>query len=86
MPNLRGKTKADDNAINVVIRDRKAMPGFENSFDKTDARRVLRYMQTLGTKKPPAPEEPVEDELPDEPTEEDGDAQAQEPGDPDEQE
>ncbi len=48
---LMGRVVADDETVRLVLRGRVAMPGFEPSFDASDAKRVLKYMSTLGTKK-----------------------------------
>ena len=52
VPNLSGgRTKIDEATVNLVLRGRSAMPAFEASFDQADARRVLRFMATLGDNK-----------------------------------
>lgn len=61
VPDLVGKVKVDDKQINVVFRGRGAMPAYEATFDKQDARRVLQHMKRLSdeeaqrTKAPAAP-------------------------------
>lgn len=73
VPDLRaGKlTNANQEAMVVVVLDGKGpMPSFETSFDRYEARRLLRYMQSLADGKaeetppaaPAAPEPPGEPE------------------------
>ncbi len=64
VPALGGKIKTDDAAVLLVLRGQRAMPGFEASFDRADARRVLKHMTKLGTKggTPPPEPEPEEEE------------------------
>jgi len=67
VPNLKGNVKFDDAAVKVVLRGQGLMPGFDGSFDKYDARRVLRHMASLGTAKKPTkatPTEEVEEDIP----------------------
>jgi mono/diheme cytochrome c family protein len=52
VPDLQGAVKSDDATLNIVLRGRETMPGYENSFDKFDARRVTRYMANLGNAQP----------------------------------
>ncbi len=75
IPDLRGqlsKANREDNA-SLVLDGSGAMPGFKVSFDRYDARRVLRYMETLPAEQPEAAEaaEVVEEE----PSEEDEELQ-----------
>jgi hypothetical protein len=67
VPNIKGKVKADEATLKIVLRGRGLMPGFDGSFDKYDARRVLRHMNSLGApkEKTPAPTE-EEEETPEE--------------------
>jgi mono/diheme cytochrome c family protein len=46
VPSLDGRITNDNREgfVEVVLAGRNAMPGFEQSFDKFDARRVLRWM------------------------------------------
>ena len=65
VPDLEGKVESNDDTIQIVLRGKGAMPGYEQTFDRFDAKRVLDHMAKL--KKPaetakPAPEpepEPV---------------------------
>lgn len=56
VPDLKGKLKADQATIDLVMMGRGPMPSFEASFDADDARRVIAYMAKLGTAPPVAPE------------------------------
>lgn len=69
VPDLRGKVKADDATVKVVLRGKASMPGYETTFiePKADTRRVLNYMATVHSKgstqkpvKKPAAPKPVE--------------------------
>ena len=62
VPNLKGNIKADEATLKVVLRGKGTMPAFDGSFDKYDARRVLRYMATLGQAKKAKSAETVEPE------------------------
>lgn len=81
VPDLRGKVKADEATIKVLMRGRGAMPSYESTWPepKADARRVLAYMatvhQTRSTQKPPKP--PVKGKAPPPPADDaqGGDAQ-----------
>jgi mono/diheme cytochrome c family protein len=66
VPDLRGKVRADDAVIKVVLRGQGAMPGYEATFDKADARRVLQHMATVHTAKSTAPKPAVVDDAPEE--------------------
>ena len=60
VPDLTGTLEESqlDAAVDVVENGRNAMPGFEQSFDKYDARRVIRYARKLtapAEKPAPAP-------------------------------
>jgi mono/diheme cytochrome c family protein len=74
VPDLRGKVKVDEATIKLVLRGMGGMPAYETSFDKTDARRVLKHMATVHearAKKPKPPtkrddQEPEPDEANDE--------------------
>jgi high-affinity iron transporter len=73
VPDLRGKLdKANrELQVSVVMKGRGAMPGFGTSFDEHDARRLLKYFETLAVEGAPLiPEPPVEEP---EPVEEDED-------------
>lgn len=48
VPDLRGKLNQQEATLNLIMRGRGSMPGYEASFDKPDARRVVRYMMRLG--------------------------------------
>lgn len=78
VPDLRDQVKINDAMMKLVLRGRGAMPGYETSFDKNDARRVLKYMATVHEKraKPPAKAKapvktPAKAKAPDEPRNED---------------
>jgi len=78
VPDLRDQIKVNDAMMKLVLRGRGAMPGYETSFDKNDARRVLKYMATVHEKraKPPAKtkapvQTPAKAKAPDEPRNED---------------
>ena len=58
VPDLRDEVKVNEATIKVVLRGQGAMPGYETSFDKADARRVLKYMATVHNKKTTAPKAP----------------------------
>ena len=47
VPDLTAGVKLNEDMVNVVLRGRATMPGFENAFDKFDARRALRHMNQL---------------------------------------
>lgn len=71
VPDLEGKVKAVGPQVDIVLFGRGHMPGFEATFHKQDAVRVLKYQATLGAqkslkppgaddaKKPPAKKPPV---------------------------
>lgn len=60
VPDLRGKVRTDDATIKLLLRGRGAMPGYETSFDKNDARRVLKYMAKVhGIQAKPPPADPA---------------------------
>lgn len=59
VPDLRGKVKADDETLRLVLRGKGVMPGFETAFDKADARRVVQYQATVHAKKSTAPKRPA---------------------------
>ena len=50
VPNLLGRVQPDDKTIRIVMRGQGAMPGYEQSFDRFDAKRVLQHMQRLQLK------------------------------------
>jgi mono/diheme cytochrome c family protein len=70
VPDLLGRVKADDPTIRVVLRGKAAMPGYEQTFDKHDAKRVLQHMARLeapgatapANARPPQPPPPPSDE------------------------
>jgi mono/diheme cytochrome c family protein len=68
VPNVKGKVRTDELMIRILLRGQGFMPGFDGSFDKYDARRVLRYMSALGKPKAEAleakPSDEEEEELP----------------------
>lgn len=51
VPALQGKVTTQKDHIHVVLKGKGAMPGFEASFDRQDAVRVLKYMRSLGPTK-----------------------------------
>ncbi len=55
VPDLNGKVNADDQTIRIVLRGKSAMPGYEQTFDKHDARRVLQHMAKLKASSEPPP-------------------------------
>jgi len=60
VPDLTGKVKADDKTIRIVLRGKAAMPGYEQTFDNHDAKRVLQHMARLKAPVPGAkPESPA---------------------------
>jgi mono/diheme cytochrome c family protein len=65
VPDTRNRLdKADlEKNVRLVLDGQAAMPGFEASFDKYDARRILRYMDTIG-RTPDAPVAPAEPAAP----------------------
>ena len=71
VPDLLGRVKADDATIRLVLRGKSAMPGYEQTFDKHDAKRVLQHMARLeapgaapppGDAPPDAPSPPADEE------------------------
>ncbi len=70
-PDLVGKVVEDEETNRLVLKGKGAMPGFESSFDRFDAKRVLQYMKSLpkkptdGTKPAPAPVAPPVEPDPD---------------------
>lgn len=67
VPDLEGKVEATEETIGVVLRGRGAMPSYEQTFDRFDAKRVLEHMAKLRQPAPgeapqpsatPAPPEP----------------------------
>lgn len=72
VPDLEGKVKADDTTIMVVMRGKGAMPSYEQTFDRFDAKRVLQHMSKLKGPTPKPDAEPAEQEAPTE-------AEAEEP-------
>jgi len=79
VPDLLGKVKADEATMRVVLRGKAAMPGYEQTFDKQDAKRVLQHMARIKAPSNQAPP-PAEAEPP--PAE---DVDAAEPGEEDAQ-
>ncbi len=59
VPDLRGGVeKSDlDEIAKIVLAGRGAMPAFEMSFDRYDARRALRYLDKIGRGEVVTPEE-----------------------------
>ncbi len=51
VPALQGKVTTKNDHVHVVLKGKGAMPGFEASFDRPDAVRVLKYMRSLGPDK-----------------------------------
>lgn len=63
VPDLQGKLQVDDAMIQLVLRGKGAMPGYEQTFDRFDAKRVLDHMARLTDPDPtaaPAPTPPAE--------------------------
>ncbi|MCB9677349.1 MAG: cytochrome c [Alphaproteobacteria bacterium] len=58
VPALQGKVEPNEVGIKAVLKGKGAMPGFEASFDRADAVRVLKYMKSLGPTKA-LPDRPV---------------------------
>lgn len=71
VPNLIDQIVVTDELARLVLKGKGAMPGYEQSFDFHDARRVLKYQATLG--KEPEVEEAEEVEEPAEPEPVEGD-------------
>lgn len=70
VPDLEGKIEVDDALIQLVLRGKGAMPAYEQTFDRFDAKRVLDHMARL--RKPDPSAIPAEDkpaDPPEEPTE-----------------
>ena len=76
VPSLIGVLKVDEDTARAILRGQGAMPGFEQSFDLQDARRVLSYQVSLiaGAKAPPNDDTDKEKATP-EPTPSDANAQ-----------
>ena len=55
VPNLRGQVKADEATITLLMRGRGAMPGYEQTFDRFDAKKTLEHMAKLPPPAAPAP-------------------------------
>lgn len=51
VPNLEGKVKTEGPMVDIVLYGRGLMPGYEATFHKQDAVRVLKYQATLGSTK-----------------------------------
>ena len=71
VPDLRGGRLNDANQegmVIVVLDGKGPMPSFETSFDRYEARRLLRYMQTLAEGKAEAAEEPEAPAVPEPPS------------------
>ncbi|HHO52003.1 MAG TPA: cytochrome c [Deltaproteobacteria bacterium] len=80
VPDLSHTVKADNARIDVVMFGAGAMPGFEASFDRNDARRVLKYMMVAHEQGDPQAAPPEREEPPEgEPVEDLGDGQQIEP-------
>lgn len=60
IPSLEGKYSMDDvnRLVPVVLVGQGRMPGFEATFDRYDARRVLRHLVRI-SQPSPKPEEPT---------------------------
>jgi mono/diheme cytochrome c family protein len=59
VPDLAGKVVADKPTADVVLNGKGTMPGFEASFDREDAKRVLQHMASAHAPAPePAPPAP----------------------------
>ncbi len=62
VPDLRGQLNKDnrEDYAQLVLRGAGPMPGFASSFDRYDARRIMRWMQKIGPADapdwPPEPE------------------------------
>ena len=57
VPDLEGRVVADDRTIQIVMRGRGSMPGYEQAFDRFDAKRVLEHMAKV--RKPTADTAPA---------------------------
>ena len=87
VPNLSGQTKVDEDSTTLVLRGKSAMPAFEASFDTADARRVVKFMASLGDDKSlsgskPKPAKKTEPAKTTEPTKKTGPASAEAPSAP----
>jgi mono/diheme cytochrome c family protein len=64
VPDLAGTTSASEEMVRVVLKGNGAMPGYEATFDRPDAVRVLKFMADLGPGKaltdPPVKGKPAE--------------------------
>ena len=47
VPDLVGRVMSSDATIQIVLQGKGAMPGYEQTFDKFDAKRVLDHMAKL---------------------------------------
>ena len=70
VPDLRNQVKVDEATIKLVLRGKGGMPGYETTFDKADAKRVLQHMVAVHQRKPkaakpkaPAPVDEVDDDV-----------------------
>ena len=61
VPDLQGKVLVDDPTINILMRGMGAMPSYEQTFDRFDAKRVLQHMAKLEApaNTPPVPTPPL---------------------------
>jgi mono/diheme cytochrome c family protein len=59
VPDLAGKVDVTKETIDVVMNGKGPMPGFEASFDREEAKRVLQYMKGAHEAKPLAPKAPT---------------------------
>lgn len=55
VPSLIGALTVDEETARSILRGKGTMPGFEESFDLQDARRVLNYQVSLIAGAQPAP-------------------------------
>lgn len=65
VPDLEGKVNADDKTIMVVMRGKGAMPSYEQTFDRFDAKRVLQHMSKLKGPEPKPDAASPKEEAPD---------------------
>jgi len=77
VPDLLGRVKADEATIRLVLRGKDAMPGYEQTFDKHDAKRVLQHMARIQEPSAAPPPKAAEPTVPEEA--EDGELDAQAP-------
>jgi len=69
VPPLQASTPGNDANVRTVLKGKGAMPGYEAAFDRADAVRVLKYMNSLGPDKmlPAAPSKSTQKRTPGKP-------------------